>query len=101
MQPLSPDQCEELMLRDLEPCVQSAVQISPVLLENENALGAISSFIYNLGSGAYYRSTLRRKINEGDWERAREEILKWVWGGGRRLPGLVLRRNEEATFLYK
>lgn len=99
--PKTPEECERLMLMELAGCVRQAVKHSPILVENEEALGAISSFIFNLGSGNYYRSTLRRKINEGDWEQARKEISKWVWGGGRRLPGLVARRMEEASYLYE
>lgn len=97
--PKTPDECEALMLLELRKCVFSALRYSPVLVDDEEALGAISSFIFNLGAGAYYRSTLRRKINEKDREAARSEIMKWVWAGGRRLPGLVARRNEESKYL--
>ena len=98
--PLSPEECEQLMLIELRRCVVYALKNSPALLYHDEALGAISSFIFNLGSGNYYRSTLRRKINEADWVSARQEIRKWVWAGGRRLPGLIARRNEEAEYLY-
>jgi lysozyme len=62
-------------------------------------LAAIADFAYNLGLGRLQTSTLRRKVNEGDWEDARRELRKWVNGGGRRLPGLVLRREAEASLL--
>lgn len=64
-----------------------------------DALAAIADFAYNLGLGRLKASTLRRKLNAGDWAGARREILKWVNAGGRRLPGLVLRRQTEATYL--
>lgn len=35
----------------------------------------------------------------GDWEGACDELAKWVWGGGRKLPGLVARRAAEASLL--
>jgi len=98
--PLSPEECENLMLPELSSCVRTAIRFSPVLSLNEEALGAIASFIYNLGPYGYYRSTLRRRINEGNWFEAQKEIQKWVWAGGRRLTGLVLRRKEESTYLY-
>jgi lysozyme len=87
------------MLYELERCVLRALQHSPRLADHPEALGAVASFVFNLGAGAYYRSTLRRKINEGLWEDARKEMKKWVWAGGRRLPGLIARRSEEAEYL--
>ena len=65
-----------------------------------DALCAIADFAYNLGLGRLQTSTLRKKINATAWEAARREIRKWVNGGGRRLPGLVLRREAEASMLY-
>jgi len=62
-------------------------------------LCAIADFAYNLGLGSLKGSTLRRRLNEGDWDRARAELRKWVHGGGRKLPGLILRREVEASCL--
>ena len=63
------------------------------------ALGAIADFAYNLGPTRLAASTLRKRLNEGDMQGAREEIVKWVHAGGRILPGLVKRRRMEANFL--
>src|SRR5690348_15766832 len=63
------------------------------------ALCAIADFAYNLGLGRLQASTLRRKINAGDIEGAKVELNKWVRGGGKILPGLVLRRMTEAALL--
>ncbi len=67
-------------------------------LEGER-LVAITDFIYNLGPTRYASSTLRRRVNAADWPGARTEIRRWVFGGGRKLPGLVARRAVEATLL--
>jgi lysozyme len=64
-----------------------------------DSLSAIADFAYNLGIGALRASTLRKRVNEGDYERARQELARWVRGGGRVLPGLVLRRSVEASLL--
>jgi lysozyme len=63
------------------------------------ALNAIVDFTYNLGAGRLQTSTLRRRINQGDWDGAREQLMRWTRGGGRELPGLVRRRQAEATLL--
>lgn len=56
---------------------------------------SLTDFAYNLGSGAYRASTLRSKLNRGDYDGAAAEFPKWKYGGGRVLPGLVLRREAE------
>jgi lysozyme len=60
---------------------------------------AIVDFAYNLGVGALQTSTLRRKINTQDWEGAREQLMRWVRGGGKILPGLVKRREAESLLM--
>lgn len=62
-------------------------------------LCAIADFAYNLGLARLKASTLRRRINVGDFEAAKIELRKWVNAGGRKLPGLVLRREAECLLL--
>lgn len=56
---------------------------------------ALQSFLYNIGSGAFARSTMRRKLNAGDFDGAAAEFPKWRKAGGKVLPGLVRRRDAE------
>ena len=77
--------------------VAHAQRLSPRLTGDR--LVAISDFIFNLGPTRYAASTLRRRVNEEDWSEARREIRKWVFGGGRKLPGLIIRREAEAALL--
>ena len=63
-------------------------------------LAALVDFAYNLGNGALRASTLRRKVNAGDWDAVPVELRKWVRGGGRVLPGLVRRREAEAAMVF-
>jgi lysozyme len=68
------------------------------LLENDwSKFCAIVDFAYNTGVGRLQTATLRRKINELDWEGAKTELARWTRGGGRVLPGLVRRRAAEAA----
>jgi lysozyme len=62
---------------------------------------ALVSFCYNCGVGAYRASTLRRKVNAGEWEDVPRELAKWRMGGGRILPGLVRRRAAEAALFMR
>jgi len=53
------------------------------------------SFTFNLGSAALQRSTLRQKLNYELYKEASKEFMKWVYAGGKKLPGLVKRRKTE------
>lgn len=59
---------------------------------------ALVDFCFNAGSGNLEHSTLLRKLNAGDYAGADEEFKKWVFGGGHKLPGLVARREKEASW---
>lgn len=56
---------------------------------------AYISLSYNIGSGAFCRSTLVEKLNRQDYQGACEEILRWDKQQGKRLSGLTKRRQEE------
>ncbi len=66
---------------------------------NVNEKQAIESFIYNLGSTAFSRSTLLKKLNVDDFQGAADEFLKWtkarVNGKLKVVKGLKARRAEE------
>ena len=60
---------------------------------------AIVDFTFNLGAGRLQTSTLRRRVNQRDWTAAGQELRRWVYGGGKVLPGLVARRAAECALL--
>lgn len=99
--PITVERAQEMGYRDGAACLHVACKLSPQLARLENAARrvAVADFIYNLGATRYSASTLRRKINEGNWPEAKREMGKWVWGGGRKLPGLVKRRAADAALL--
>jgi lysozyme len=68
---------------------------------NENQLGALVSFCFNVGGAAFAKSTLTRKVNANPSDPTiRNEFMRWTRGGGKVLPGLVKRREEEANLYY-
>jgi lysozyme len=62
-------------------------------------LAAILDFAYNLGVGRLRASTLRRRINERDWDASQRELLRWNKAGGKVLAGLTKRRQAEARLM--
>lgn len=68
---------------------------------NPGQRAALASFIYNLGSGAFRASTLRRRINSSDWGDVPHQMSRWNKAGGRVLRGLVRRRAAEINLWNK
>lgn len=62
----------------------------------QNQADALISFIYNIGAGAFARSTLRRVVNRGWHAEVPAQLRRWVFADGRALQGLVVRRAAEA-----
>lgn len=60
-----------------------------------NEYDAYLQLSYNIGSGAFCRSTLVKKLNSGDYAGACKEILRWNRASGRVVPGLTKRREAE------
>jgi len=56
---------------------------------------AYVDFTYNVGVGAFCKSSLAKKLNAEDYLGACTELLKWVYAKGQILPGLVTRRKKE------
>jgi lysozyme len=57
---------------------------------------ALVSFAYNVGIGAFRRSSVLKAVNEGRFEAVPERLKLWVKADGRRLEGLARRRQAEA-----
>ena len=98
--PITEAEAEIYLVRDLQTAVIAALRYCPVLgTEPEGRLAAIVDFTINLGAGRLQTSTLRRRINQRDWAVAATELRRWVYGGGKVLPGLVARRGAEVSLL--
>jgi lysozyme len=96
--PISKARAEELLLWELNTgCLPAVARYCPD--QDKNIQAALIDFVYNLGSGRLAGSTLRKRINAGDYEGAKAELMKWTKAGGRVLPGLVKRRTAESLLL--
>ena len=93
-------EAEGYLARDLQTALAATLRYCPVLAtEPEERLAAIVDFTFNLGAGRLQTSTLRRRINQGDWAASSQELRRWVYGGGKVLPGLVTRRGAEVRLM--
>lgn len=99
-QPWTQAQADARLEADAARFVAGTLALCPALAgEPERRLCAVADFAYNLGLGRLKASTLRKRIAARDWNAACDELRKWTRGGGRILPGLVLRRAAEAALL--
>jgi GH24 family phage-related lysozyme (muramidase) len=92
---ITPEQAEALLRQDVQSAERAVLRLITVPL-TDGQFDALVSFTFNLGAGALQRSTLRRKVNRGDHAAAPAEFRKWVWAGGNKLNGLLIRRVAEA-----
>ena len=98
--PISQTLAEEWLTYELQHTyAPGVIRLCPASVANERLFNALVDFTYNLGVGRLQTSTLRRKVNAGDMPGVREQLMLWVRGGGRVLPGLVKRRAAEAALL--
>lgn len=97
--PISREAGERLLLKQLESVYLPQVLILCPGVDEPRRLAALVDFTFNLGAGNLRASTLRRRVNAGDWDAVPGELRKWVKGGGRVLRGLVIRRDAEAALI--
>lgn len=93
---ITADEAERLLDEDLRPVVASL----PEGL-NANQRAALGSLCFNIGVGAFVRSTLRRLVAANPADRRIEaEFGRWVYSRGVKLPGLVRRRQQETRVYF-
>lgn len=68
----------------------------------ENQIGALTSFVFNFGIGAFEKSTLLKVIrkNPNNRNAIEKEFRKWVYAGGKKLDGLIKRRRDEVALYF-
>lgn len=86
---------DRLLAKDIAEAERSVLRNVIVDL-TQGQFDALVSFTFNLGSAAFQRSTLRRKINRSEHEEVPKELMRWIYAGGIALAGLLRRRKMEA-----
>lgn len=93
-------QAEEWLREDLAAFERAVTECAGEGL-SQCRFDALVSFTFNVGAAALRRSTLLRKVKADPSDPSiRDEFCRWVYGGGRVLPGLVKRRKAEADMYF-
>lgn len=92
-------QAKQYMQNDLKKFERTVNDVVTVSL-SQNQFDALVSLTYNIGSGAFTKSTLLKKLNAGDYKGAAAQFDVWNKAGGKVMQGLVNRRaREKGVFL--
>lgn len=91
---ITAEEALQLLAHDMEVAENAINQLVTVPL-SQNQFDALASFIFNVGTGAFQKSTLLRLLNQGQYEAVPGQLAQWRKAGGRVLPGLVQRRQRE------
>lgn len=89
-------QAKAYMAHDLKK-FELAVNGAVTLDLNQNQFDALVSLAYNIGTNAFKKSTLVKKLNTGDYCGAADQFNVWITAGGKRMQGLVNRRAKEKS----
>lgn len=90
----SDEECLALLKQDAATASSAVLRHAKVPL-SQGELDAYTSFTFNVGEGAFRRSTLLKLLNSGQRTAACDQLLRWTWANGIQLRGLVTRRAEE------
>ena len=91
--------CVQQLQSRLDAARAQLVALSPHVNWPPGAEDALTDFVYNEGSGNYAGSTVRKCVQAGDWAGVKAHLLDWEYAGGKKLGGLVTRREGEAAMI--
>jgi GH24 family phage-related lysozyme (muramidase) len=93
---ITEDQGKKMLARELVKYEDAVERLVKVDL-NQAQFDALTLLVFNIGIGAFEKSTLLKVLNQGRFDAVPAQFLRWNKGGGRVLPGLVRRRKAEAA----
>lgn len=97
---LTKNEAESILRKDLRK-YENAVSDNVTVPLTQHQFDALVSFCYNVGPGAFKKSTLLKKLNRREYDAIPAELMKWNKAGGKELAGLTRRRRAEAALWRK
>ena len=97
---ITEEEAERLLLSDIE-IFATGVNVLVKVPLNENQFGALTSFSFNVGLGAFEKSTLLKLLNRGWYDQVPAQMMRWNKAGGKELAGLTRRRSAEGSLFMR
>lgn len=96
------DECSVLLVSRLaHDFAPQVIKCVPAIADKPNPLAASISLSYNIGVGAFCKSTAAKRFNAGNWKGGCDAFLLFDRAGGRVIPGLKRRREAERSLCLK
>lgn len=90
----------EILRQDMEKAEIGIMALVDAEL-TDGQYAALCDFVFNVGTGNFRKSTLRKRVNASDFDRVPSEFRRWVYAGGRKLSGLAKRREKEIELFFE
>jgi len=94
-------ECDERLERQMIAHAEPVLTCVPQLRDRPYQLAASVSLAYNVGTGAFCKSTLASHFRAGRWREGCDGFLAWRFAGGREVQGLLNRRREERALCLR
>lgn len=98
--PITKEQATELLRADAE-IAASEVRKRVTVKLTQPQFDALVSFTFNVGNGAFRKSTLLKRLNAENYADVPTQLMRWVKAGGRTLRGLQNRRRAEGLMFAR
>ncbi len=95
------EQCNVLLDEDVRSHLNGVLACTPSLGDRPYQLAAANSLAFNIGVAGYCRSTVAKRFNTGDYRGGCDAFRMWVMAGGKRVQGLVNRREDERALCLR
>lgn len=95
MRRYSDAECKAMLDKAVRGFAEPVAACTPRIANRPAQLAAATSLAYNIGIGAYCKSTADRRFDAGDMRGGCDAIKFWNKAGGRVVRGLVARRADE------
>lgn len=92
---ITEDQAEQYLREDISWC-EDVINDKVTIPLEQHEFDALVAFVFNIGSGAFSKSTLLKKLNSGDKGGTSKEFKRWNKVNKKAVAGLTRRRKSEA-----
>lgn len=91
-------ECMDIFASDWKKHLKELDSVVKVPYKSEWERQALNDFTFNNGIGNVKSSTLLKLLNKGKHVEACEQLVRWVYAKGKKLRGLVIRRDKTMPY---